>query len=287
MRIRERAYPHPVLSQFSDDIQPRDFTAVMNVRFDKLYYYIDYSINMLNASLIQLISTGEAQYVVHVECRRNFFRKEYTSHNKTGSISIESENLFGPVEVSFTVNAAKDIPTYVVDGAHPDYGNRSFAIMAGDFLAVAPTQTFEADKDYDVLKKISSIMQIEKKSEEDKDSPMSFELEGNKICIYLSKNDFQRYSEVKVSPKITSTLCVTVVLPVLIEALFYMKQVQEADWEYERNRRWFRIIDDRLHNMGINIREHRISCCEAAQNLLEYPLVRTLSEILNLTATGE
>ena len=55
---------------------------------------------------------------------------------------------------TLSAHAKRDIKRYRIENAHPDYDGASFAINAGDILAVAEGYIFDADITFDALRSV-------------------------------------------------------------------------------------------------------------------------------------
>jgi hypothetical protein len=75
MILRERSFPHPVLSPLSDDVTPSGFALALSHTADADRYYFDVKFDHQNETIAQLVRDARAEYVVHLECKRNFFRE--------------------------------------------------------------------------------------------------------------------------------------------------------------------------------------------------------------------
>jgi hypothetical protein len=216
-----------------------------------------------------LIKKKKAHYVVHVECGATLFRKRWAFSTEETVVDIRSEELRGRVEVNFFICAATTLPNIKIHGAHDDYGTAKFSIRKGDILAVAEGQTFDAEKDYDSLKKISAIMQI--LAGEKEDGPFELEYRKDKILIILSKNDFRTYGILRRNPKTSAALTGAIVLPVLVSIL---NEIDQGADDFE-SYRWYRNLARRLTTVPPNITDNLLK----AQEILEMPLSRTLSNL--------
>lgn len=281
MKFEERSFPYPVLSPSRDDVHPNIFGAELVVTPDGNMYHLDFSFDLKNPSLLSMIQTGAAGYAVHVECGSNFFRRMFWSSKPTGRITIEADELIGTVEVSFFITATAPIAEYRIEGAHEDYGSSAFVVRAGDILAIAPGATFDADKDYDPLKKISSIVQV--CPDEIDDGPFSLDFSGAKLTVFLAKNDHARYSQLQDTPGIASILVQSIVMTALVEAIAYMRQIPASEATLDGQPRWFRVIRQRLLDLGEDYANSAKPCVELAQKLLSNPLARCLGELMPLT----
>lgn len=282
MITRKRSYPHPVLAPFTDDVTPSEFSLAVTVTSDADNHYLAVSYEYTNQTLAALIAAGDAVHAIHVECKRNFFRELFPVAGMSGNVAISATNLVGRVEVSGFVTATKRLSSYQVIGAHPDYGDASFEVEAGDVLAVAPTVVFDAYVDYDPLLNISSILSVHR-SEDTAEGRVELDTTGDRIVATLAQNDFDRYTDLKGDPSLGPLLANQLVFPAILEAVHEIKSTSEEDFEYEMGRRWFRSIVKKLDELKVDLRRDDSSALRAAQELLRLPLRRSLVNLLEIT----
>jgi len=237
---------------------------------DKQSVYVDAEVACSCELLNALLAAGRATYVLHVECSNTLFRRAYEFRDSQHRISIPADNLNDAVEVNVFVRAADRIPDYRIPEAHPDYADAVFDIRRGDILAVGEGQIFHIESDFDSLSRIGSIMQINE-SPKDGDIPMEPDFDGDKIVIFLSKNDFADYKVLKHYEGVRGPLTTTIVLPVLVEALHILKEESDG---MDDSRRWVRALARRIEDVGLNAETQPLIL---AQRLLELPVKRALS----------
>jgi hypothetical protein len=285
MIAQDRSYPHPVLTPFRDDVQPNVFTLTLSVEYDPDNYYLEVDIAHENPTLATLLREGRATYAVHVECRRNFYRHLHLVP-RASRIAIRSSDLVGRVEVTAFLLATQTIDGYQMAGAHEDYGNTRFLIQKGHFLAVGETRTFDAYTDYDPLKHLSSILVVQR-SETDTDGLMLVDTTGDRIVATLSQHDYEQYTNLRGDPMLASLLSNQVVVPVLLQALFEMATDRNEAIEEGMARRWYRSLDAKLTNMGVDLRGGTQTPLDALQKLLRSPLRRSLVGLAQATAEDD
>jgi hypothetical protein len=286
MIIRDRSFPHPVLSPFTDDVVPNSFDFTVSVNHDGDNFYLDVRFDFENPTLDELVEAGKAAFSVHLECKRNFYREIFSFSKRTEKITIPAFELVGRVEVSAFVKAQDAIAAYQINGAHSDYGSATFQIRTGDILAVAQSKTFDAYVDYDPLRRISSILTI-RRSDEKEEGPMEVDTSDNRIVVTLSQKDYDRYTDLKADPKLGPLLANQVVVPALLEGIHEIQGTNEDEFEVEMQKRWFRSVHKKLDEMGIKIRNNDVSAMEAVQAILKLPLRRSLEGLIQMNPLEE
>lgn len=287
MIVHEGSFPHPVLAPFRDDVSPNDFILKLEISSDTQNWYLKVRFEYSNPTLKELVQNGRATHSVHVECRRNFYRELFSFMDETRELVIKANELVGRVEVSGFVSAREAIDEYGVEGAHSDYGDAKFQIRVGDILAVDRTQQFEAYVDYDPLKNIASILTI-RRDEHREDGQMTVDTNGDVIVATLSQGDYDKYTDLKADPTFVPLLVNQVVVPVLLEAMHEIRDVNDDEFqEGMAARRWYRSVYKKLSDSGVDLRKTDKSALDALQTLLQLPLRRSLHSLMQIGSSEE
>jgi len=266
MRLSSRSFPYPVVGN-RDDVPGAAFQATLEMTAGNQNVYVDVGIACSSATILELISSGVASYVVHVECSNTLFRRAFEFSTATHQIAIPADQLNDSVEINAFARAVQPAGSYVVQKAHPDYDRAEFSIAAGDILAVAEGQVFYVEPSFDALKNIGSIMQIQEFTE-DGDHPMQVDLEKDKILVVLSKADFALYKRLRAHEAVASSLSSIIVLPVLMDAIRELQTGGDSDL------RWRKRLHHRIASLGLSMQSEPL---ELAQRVLELPLKRALA----------
>lgn len=282
MNILDRSFPHPVLSPFRDDVLPNEFLLKLKIQPDADTFYISYQFVHEHPTIQGMTAAGHAAYAIHVECKRNYFRRIFQSNDGHGVISIGAAELVGHVEVVGLVLSSGAVAEYCPEGMHKDYEGHRFSLQVGDVLAASQTQSFEAYTDYDPLARISSIMTIRQSGVMD-EGPMTVDLQDDKIVVTLSSTDYSRYTDLKADPALGALLANQVVVPALLEALHEMRDLPEEDFQMDMQKRWFRSVYKKVADLGVDIRTADKSIVEILQLLLKLPLRRSLEGLIRIT----
>src|SRR5262249_7664022 len=157
-----RAWPHPVLSPLTDDVLPNEFDFDLAVESASNQWHISVTSHCNDDTVSGHVANGDAHFLLHLECKRTYFRSAFVSTSPAWEIDVSDQSLYGDVEASFLIVAARDIDAYRHPRQHPDFGNTDFAVAVGEPLAVAISKTFKAYLDVDPILKLSSIIDIKK-----------------------------------------------------------------------------------------------------------------------------
>lgn len=275
MKTIDRAFPYPVVAPFRDDVSINDFGAELEVLADGGRIYVDCSFQLANEGLAALVVAGKARYALHLEAERVYYRRLVGSPKEGCRIELRGSDVQGPVEWLPLVLSCDGIPDYRPDGLHEDYGGRQFDIQANEVLAIGTGGKFTVEPHYDPLRKMSSIMQV-LRSEKTQSGPYEMDPTGEKITVFLSAEDHERYGELRSLPQVEGILCNAIVLPCLVEAIRLIKE------EEDLGTRWAIVLRKRLNDLEPGWRDDK-EPLDLAQRVLASPLKRGLSDLAVLT----
>ena len=282
MIIADRSFPHPVLAPFRDDVTPNKIALELTVTLDSDNYYVDATLDYDNATLAALTANGQATHAFHFECKRNFYRRVFSSGERSVRVVLPTREVVGRIECSAFVHATTEIAAYSVAGSHADYGDATFAISTGDILALAETKVFDVYADYDPLKNLASILDIVK-SDSLRDGPVSVNSDGDRLIATLSQHDYDKYTELKADPQLGALLANQVIVPVLMQAVYEIRETSTDEREVELSKRWYRSIDRKLSELQLDVRPGgAVTPLTAVQALLSLPLRRSLTALIHL-----
>ncbi len=252
MQIKPRAYPHPVLSHFGDDILNSVFMPVVTVKGAKNAYVFNAVFKTNNADLLNLVEQKKAQYAVHVECNQTRYRNIFTGSDEKFSFEIPAGLLDGRVEVCSFILAAKPLDKYNNADFHPDYAKLAFRVRRGDTLAVGHDREFPAEKKNDPLRKVPSIFSIVQ-NDDPEATAMDIDLGGSKIRVALSKVNFETYLFLRQSQALHPVLSASIIVPALVDVIEKIRRASmEAGLGAYADRRWYIVLARRLREMNID-----------------------------------
>lgn len=157
MKLSNRSFPYPVVNN-ADDVPEAAFQATFDFASDKTNFYITATVNCSSATLQKMIKKGTACDTLHVECGNTLYRKTFDFTGPTHRETIPATLIHDTVEVNAFVRAKVALADYRIDGANEDYEEERFAVGPGDILALADSQTFEADNSVDPMRLVGSLM---------------------------------------------------------------------------------------------------------------------------------
>jgi hypothetical protein len=291
MQINPRAYPHPVLAHWGDDILNSNFQGVVSGKGARNAYVFDAVFKTNNVDLLALIERNKAMYAVHVECTSTRYRNLFKSAAEKFSFEIGASLIDGKVEVCALIIAAKPVEKYKNADFHPDYGKSVFSVSRGDTLAVAQDQIIEATKKHDPLRKVSSIFSIVP-NDDPNATGMDIETGGQKVVIRLSKPNFDSYLTLRHSTAYHPMLIGSIIVPALVDTLERLRRAaHESALDSYSDFRWYMVIERKLRQMNIRLEEDPESFADSslkiAHEMLGQPLALSLSGLKAMTEDVE
>jgi hypothetical protein len=290
MEISARAYPHPVLSHFGDDIVDSVFQGVVEGKGSKNSYIFNATFKTNNDDLLELVQQKKAIYAVHVECNSTRYRTMFTSDQEKFTFEIPANVIDGKVQLCSLILAARGIPKYKNSHFHPDYGKLTFAVSKGDTLAVGHDRTFTADKKNDPLRRVASIFSI---VQDDKPDAKALDIDPSnaKVVIKLSKENFDSYMILKHDAAYRPVLNSAIVLPALVDVIDRVRLAASGQaLEAYSELRWFIVISRRLRDLGIDVYKSDSfvdSSVKIAHDLLGEPLTSALNGLKGISDNDE
>lgn len=282
MDIRSKLYPYPVLSDGTDDYNESSFKFSLDVKKGPCELVFSVEMKLNDAILSQMLSNGEAEFLIHIECPYTSYREALCFAENGCERHILEKDLNGNVSVCGFIVAKKDIKDYSNPAFNSDYCGLSFDIDKGGILAVGGQYNINVTKDTEELAKIPSIFTI-CRCASDNDNSLKIDIDGDKIAINLCNDDFQNYKILSSSPIFLPVFHSMFIMPSLIYVFETLRREGIGDYE---TRRWYQAIKKTLGKYEITLNEKTLDLYpsfELAQKLLELPVSKAL---LNLVEIG-
>jgi len=273
-----RSFSHPVVAPYSDDYLNNEFGFdSFGVRGDGIDYHLAYEFVLADEGLKELIRLGGASYAILVEASGIFYREIFTAV-ESGRVKLCGSSISGKVECIPLVIASKDFDGFSPDKIHEDYSGASFDIKNGDVLAIGPVQRFKAEKEYDPLERMDSIMQVIMQQDV-QDGKMEVDLFSHRITVHMSSVDYEIYTRQMGYAATRPLLLQTIAMPALVQAIEELKHLNAGKGEEEF--RWQTVLFRKMKAMGIDSSDERGSVYIAGL-LLEGPLTPSLKSMEKL-----
>lgn len=282
MEIKYKLYPYPVLWNKNDDYKmPSEFSAEIKTEENFKNTKLKIKFFLKDKEIEKLIRENKAEYVVHIEGTRTYFRDFISTRETEITYDLKDRDILGKLEINFFILAKQDIRGYRNDNFNEDYSSEAFNLKKGNIIAIADGYRFDIEKNDDELGKISSIFSICKK-ETVEQTGMTVDMSYEKIRIGLNITDYVNYSQLSQNPNKVDSVNSIIIFPALIYIFEQLKKdFNETDYtEYK----WFRALENIFKKNGQELNkellENEISI-DLAQRVLNYPIERAFNSLTN------
>jgi len=282
MEIKYKLYPYPVLWNKNDDYKmPSEFSAEIKTEENFKNTKLKIKFFLKDKEIEKLIRENKAEYVVHIEGTRTYFRDFISTRETEITYDLKDRDILGKLEINFFILAKQDIRGYRNDNFNEDYSSEAFNLKKGNIIAIADGYRFDIEKNDDELGKISSIFSICKK-ETVEQTGMTVDMSYEKIRIGLNITDYVNYSQLSQNPNKVDSVNSIIIFPALIYIFEQLKKdFTETDCtEYK----WFRALENIFKKNGQELNkellENEISI-DLAQRVLNYPIERAFNSLTN------
>ena len=282
MEIKYKLYPYPILWNKNDDYKmPSEFSAEIKTEENFKNTKLKIKFFLKDKEIEKLIRENKAEYVVHIEGTRTYFRDFISTRETEITYDLKDRDILGKLEINFFILAKQDIRGYRNDNFNEDYSSEAFNLKKGNIIAIADGYRFDIEKNDDELGKISSIFSICKK-ETVEQTGMTVDMSYEKIRIGLNITDYVNYSQLSQNPNKVDSVNSIIIFPALIYIFEQLKKdFTETDYtEYK----WFRALENIFKKNGQELNkellENEISI-DLAQRVLNYPIERAFNSLTN------
>lgn len=282
MEIRSKLYPYPVLSYYSDDYIDSNFDVIVTPIKDGYNVRLDFSAEVNDSGISELLSSGKAKIVYHLECAQTGYRVAVSTEKNELSYGIVNKMISGRLQVCPFIVAETEIPEYTNTNFHEDYRGFKFAIEEGCVMAVGKQVNINFDKDTSDLSNTPSVFSIIKN--DDKQAlGMAVDFNYKKIVIKLPEQEFFNFKSLKGQSLIQSVLNSLVVIPALTYVLEEVSKREPTErYEYS-SYSWYRAIKKSLASkFNCDIGSEQFSernMLDTAQKLINVPLSDALQTL--------
>lgn len=261
-----KAFPHPVLSNLSDDYIDRNFQAAFKFAVDAEARAptLRVKCTLSDEALEEMLRSGQAEFAIETNCPQTFLRRIDKSRASEFGIAFERGNLHGRVELNAFVVCAARVSAFRSPKFNPEFGaNAAFNLEPGDVLAMqAPVHYWW---DVEQIRPIGTIFELVE-SAAPKPGSFAVSWEEDKIQIRMRRDDKDRFATARRTREQKPTLLMSVYFPALMETLRVMSD-SEGD---HGDKKWFQAIDYKMREKGLELSPDKI--LNIAQELLGMPL---------------
>lgn len=284
MDIRNRLFPYPVLCEDTDDYVEGDFyveTKLLEQNINNIL--VQFNMHLDNPGLQNLINTGKAEFVIHMECSNTAFRTVIRSFSNTEKYRIMNSRVNGDISLLGMVVSKEKIENYTNFLLNEDYEGITLNIDKASILAYDNMDPIHIAKNYEELAEKESIFSVVKEIRMDQNErkPIWYAIDNDRIKIMVDEEVYASYIRYRGNNTMQPLMMSLLVMP----ALTYMMEVlRNEGWEEYASNNWFvkmqkfykinnlDFIDDIIEN-----EEKLIS--EVVQEMLQLPISKALLNI--------
>lgn len=286
MKIGDRLFPFPVLSEQRTDYEGARFSAVGGIGKKTLdQVVLDFDLNLDCRAIAELVARAEATYAVHVECPSTFYRELVHKNVPHFTHRIDLDRLRGSVERTALVVATRRIEGFASDLFAEDFAGLSFTIPRGAILAYASLPIMTVNQPSLLADEGHSVFTVYKRPETG-DVPMSVDVGRDSICIGLGAAEYDNYVRMSGDAAMRPMLNSLLVLPALVYALEQLRD--EEVLENSRGLEWFETLSRSLRTTGRDLEEvlrgeeDGAETIELAQELMRSPIQAAFGALIQL-----
>lgn len=263
-------FPHPVLSEYSQDYVKGEFRCAFEQNLTasgELRLVSD--LQIANKELNELIAEQAAAAGYFLVCRRTYFNQLQQVPLGRSEKFFDGNRLFGSViirPVVWTLRKIEGLASPVID---PEFGN-SVNLGKGAIIALGPEFRFSMDqKKY---KPFDSIFELAL-SETVAENTVAVDHDQDRITILARSETYKSIAAIRDMNRGKDMILNTIYLPAVIEVI---SRLQTGGINVE-GRKWYRVFKGKCDDLGKNPADPNESPLTLAQQLLRGPLRKTIS----------
>lgn len=269
MKLNERMrYPHPVLSEFSEDYVSGEFRAEFSQNLTKdNELRIEASLILDNEDLQNLVDTQKAAIGYFLVCRRTYFNRLQEVSSGTSEKFFDATKLFGTVQIRPVVWTLEELDEFNSDLINDEFGS-SIPIAKGAVIALGPEFRFSMDR-----KKYKPFDSIFELAQDDTVPIGTFAVdpERERITVMAEKTTFNSIADMRNIAAGRSMLLGSVYMPAVMEVITRMQMGDSMD-AYK----WYRVFSAKCDGLAIDPSDDTQSPLKLAQTLLRQPLTKSI-----------
>lgn len=268
-------YPHPVLSEYTDDYVSSEFKCGIEQHATKAgELRIVAHLEISNSTIKTLIASQRAAVGYFVICRPTFYNVLKQVPLGESERFLDLSQLFGLVQVRPVVWTLGKI-----EGFSDPMFNREFGapltVPKGVVIALGPEFRFSVDRQK--FKPFDTIFELARSDT----TPAGFvEVDPDEERVTLRAEDktFTRISSMRNVSAGRTVLLNAIYLPAIMEVI---AQIQNKNSGFE-SRKWYRVFKAKCDDLGIRLQDENSSPFGIAQRLLRRPLEKVMDVVERL-----
>lgn len=265
MKINDNTrYPHPVLSEFSEDYKTGTFSMDITVieNPDKSELLLKPEITLDEKKIEGLVADEKAKIGFFITCPETYYHDLVTVDSGKEAIKLGPGKLRGRVQIRPIIWACKKLKGYENTNLHDEYGKNKINFPSGGVLAIDYETVIHAGREK--LSPMETIFSLAINNDVPYGEIRLF-MEKQKIQILANKKTSEFVHRMRGNRMGKNVLLNSIYFPAVMGVLSSLKDDPGA---YE-DKRWFRVFNSKCEHIGINIASSDI--LGDAQKLLESP----------------
>lgn len=276
-----RLYTYPVLADGRDDYKTCKFIADVAPSFDEANNLrLEIFCQTDCAEINRLIASGDAEYLLHVECPSTIYREVTARSVENFSCTIPLDCVKKELDLTVFVVLRRDVKNFFCDDWNEDFSGLNFKLPKGSVLAYQRFQPLILPDDANIFKNVGSIFSVYKKIIGDND-PFDIELSSDKIKIGLNAKDYVTYRRHCANPTMQPILNAMIIFPVLVYVFEELKA--DTDFDVYGEKAWFLSLKAAYRRRKIDLAEYLLreenTSLKLAQEVMSLPLTKALDSL--------
>lgn len=248
-------FPHPVLFEGNDDYLNSEFyITTEDISEETQDFCLRITYTLTSVGLQTFVAQNKAVVVIKIESPAASYRKLhlFKPDETQMNVSIKRNDVAKELIIKAQVVASEKIDNFLLNEHNKDYFTVPYTIEVGEVLAYEPGKRMYLDAS-ELEKPVSSIITI---AENDfSDDLIIVDLnDDHKIKIFLDKNSYGAYWNLRAKQELKKYIAGIVVMPALNEAVEKLKS-NLLDGESDQvlaGKTWYRVIKKKIVEKGIN-----------------------------------
>ena len=283
MKKTNIGFPYPVLSIDNNDYVESSFSieGMMEPEVDNGTIRIPLKYYLNSAGLTDMITSQKAQVLIYCESSNSSFRKieRYDFDKDEKVLEIATSELSQVLKLKGMIVSTGTFDDFCFEEHNKElFGNFKFKINKGDILAISNLFEIELDS-VDPLANNPSVFSI--RPDDKATEAIRVDYQDVKIDIFLRREIYDQYQELRDEPALRTVLASYFVLPALVEVLCFMKDGVSEDDEDIKLRAWYVSITNRLKALKIDLQE-QVSMATVANKILTDIVQETMNGLKHI-----
>lgn len=250
-------YPYPVLSASNEDYinSSFDIELPVNPYVEGDLAKIEICYSLKSQGIQELIENDKARVTVYLESVEAEYRKIFYFPKSSNFLALEinKNNLSKKLQIKGYIIANTKISPFKLQEHNPDlFGSVPFSINKGDIIAIADGYTIPLEN-FDPLVDRPSIFSIRKQTENQNEEISVDMLTRDKITILLNEDTFTKYQILYQASDVRSLLASMFAVPVLVDALSYIKNADPEEIEALQELKWYQVVDAKIKELHLDL----------------------------------